>query len=364
MTRKERFERALRHEEVDRIPFWVKVFGQSYRMLQPKKWREMDELDLVDYLDLDHYAGCPAPAVCENERVTHTRERGETRMVERYETPDGTLTAAHGWDAGSASWHPVEFPIKSVEDIPAALQVFEGNECRHDEGLAERARERIRQVGDRGMVHCGMGISPLMQLIQHWLGPERTYFFLQDHPEEMEELIEAMHAERLRFLDALLVDCPADWIVSVENTSTTLLSPAIFERYCFRHLMDYGTRIREAGKHHLLHQCGKLYDLLPMIERLPAECIEAYTAPTLGDTTIADRNERAPSKAIIGGTQAPTWLRPVEDICAIIERDLRAAGSIRGVVLTSAGVMPPGCPIEKVREIRERAYAFTWDAVA
>lgn len=63
--------------------------------------------------------------------------------------------------------------------------------------------------------------------------------------------------------------------------------------------------------------------------------------------------------AIIGGTQAPTWLRPVDEICAIIERDLQDAGSMRGVVLTSAGVMPPGCPIEKVKEIRERMYAVT-----
>ncbi len=356
MTRKERFERALRHEEVDRIPFWVKVFGQSYRMLQPAKWREMPELDLADYLDLDHYAGCGAPARCENSRVTQTSERTDTHWTQRYDTPDGTLTAVHGWDASSASWHPVEFPIKSVEDIPAALQVFEGNQWSHDESLAERARERIRQVGDRGSVHCGMGISPLMQLIQHWLGPEPTYFFLQDHPAEMEELIGAMHAERLRFLDAILVDCPTEWVVSVENTSTTLLSPAIFERYCFPHLMDYGTRIQAAGKRHQLHQCGKLYDLLPMIDRLPAEAIEAYTAPTLGDTTIADRNERAPSMAIIGGTQACTWLLPVDEICAVIERDLKAAGSTRGVVLTCAGVMPPGCSIEKVKEIRERMY--------
>jgi uroporphyrinogen-III decarboxylase len=165
-----------------------------------------------------------------------------------------------------------------------------------------------------------------------------------------------MHAERLRFLEALLHDCPTEWITSVENTSTTLLSPTVFERWCFRHLMDYGTRIREAGKHHMLHQCGTLYDLLPMIDQLPAEAIEAYTAPTLGNTTIAHRNERARSMAVIGGTQAPTWLLPVEEICAIIERDIAEAGSIRGVVLTSAGVMPPGCPIEKVKAIREQMY--------
>jgi len=359
MTRKERFERALRHEDVDRLPFWVKVFGASYRQLQPSPWREMGELELVDYLDLDHCGGGPAPVATGNPRVLTRTERRNGHQVTTHVTPDGTLTAIDGFDEGSFSWHPVEFPIKSVEDIPAALHVFGGREHSHSPELAEKGRERIRQIGDRGIVHCGLGISPLMDLIQHWIGPENTYFLLADHPAEMEELIGAMHEDRLRYLRALLVDCPYDWIVSVENTSTTLLSPAVFERWCWRHLRDYGELIRAAGKHHELHQCGKLHDLLPMIDRLPAESIEAYTAPTLGDTTIADRNERAPSMAIIGGTQAPTWLRPVDEICAIIERDLREAGSMRGVILTSAGVMPPGCPIEKIKEIRERMYAVT-----
>jgi cellobiose phosphorylase len=75
----------------------------------------------------------------------------------------------------------------------------------------------------------------------------------------------------------------------VENTSTTLLSPAIFERYCWRHLNDYGRLIREHGKHHVLHMCGHLKALLPRIGELPAVAIEAFTRPPVGNTTLADR---------------------------------------------------------------------------
>ncbi len=37
MTRKERFERALRHGEVDRLLFRVKILGRWYVVLQPER---------------------------------------------------------------------------------------------------------------------------------------------------------------------------------------------------------------------------------------------------------------------------------------------------------------------------------------
>jgi hypothetical protein len=180
----------------------------------------------------------------------------------------------------------------------------------------------------------------------------------------MDSLIAAMHDERLRFLRCLLAACPYDHIVSVENTSTTLLSPAVFERYCWRHLMDYGRLVAEAGRTHVLHQCGKLRALLPRIEALPASAIEAYSSPPVGDTTLADRVERAPTTAIIGGTNATTWLMPAEAICESIEWSLVEAGTMAGVILTSAGVMPPACPIEKIQQVRERMKEMTPARVA
>jgi len=364
MTRKERFERALRQQEVDRLPFWVKIFGASYLHFQEQKYREMGELALADYLELDHMAGGGVPIARTNDRVeTHT-ETTDGRRVTREKTPDGTLTRADAFDEGSHSWHPVEFPIKTRADIQAARHIFEHNRFEVNRDALPRCQERLRAVGDRGIVMTGMGISPLMDLIQHRIGPQATYFFLADYPDEMEQLIAAMHEERLRYLRCMLAVCPYDYVVSVENTSTTLLSPAIFERYCWRHLRDYGRLIAEAGKTHVLHQCGKLHALLPRIDELPAAAIEAYSSSPVGDTSLADRVERAPHTAVIGGTNATTWLEPVDAICAEIEQALADAGSMAGVVLTSAGVMPPACGIEKIRQVRERMRALTPARVA
>jgi uroporphyrinogen-III decarboxylase len=190
-----------------------------------------------------------------------------------------------------------------------------------------------------------------MNLIQHLIGPENTHYFMADYPEEMDELIGIMHEERLRYLQCLLSNCPYDYIVSVENTSTTLLSPAIFEKYCWRHLDEYGRLIKEHKKEHVLHMCGHLKALLPRINELPALAIEAYTSPPVGNTTIADRARLCPDTAVIGGTNATLWLRPANEIGEEIEKSIAEAGTTRGLVLTSAGVMPPAATIEKIRQV-------------
>lgn len=364
MTPKERFERALRREEVDRLPFWVKIFSPGYLSHQAPQYAAMGELELADALDLDHMAAGPATVVrCEDGVSRQVTVEGGVRIVQ-YETPEGTLRGTDAFDPASQSWHPREFPIKGPEDLPAACRLFSHTRYETADELVARAQTRLDQVGDRGIVYTGMGISPLMDLIQHLAGPEQTYFLLADCPQEMDELIDAMHQDRLRFLRALLERCPMDYIVSVENTSTTLLSPEVFRRICLPQLAEYGRIITEAGKHHILHQCGHLKAILPEIDALPAVAIEAFTTPPVGNTTLKDRAELAPNKAVIGGTNATTWLKPAHTICEEMEASLKEAGGMDGVVMTSAGVMPPAASIEKIREVRQWAYSVTEDSLS
>ncbi len=358
MTRKERFEAGLRQEDVDRVPFWVKIFGPSYRDFHPR-YQGLSDLELADLLDLDHMAGGGSHVVPINNRVEDKQERHNGLLVREYRTPDGTLTSTDRFDEGSHSWHPSQFPIKTREDLRAARHLFAGARYEARDDLLANCRARLEAVGDRGITMVGMGISPLMNLIEHFIGPDKTYYFLHDYPDEMEELITLMHEDRVRYLWALLPDCPFDYVVSVENTSTTLLSPAVFERYCWRHLNDYGRLVVEHGKHHVLHMCGHLKALLPRINELPALTIEAYTAPPVGNTTVRDRLDLCPSVSIIGGTSATLWLKPVAEICRAIEESLAEAGTLRGLALTSAGEMPRLVPIEKIQQVRAFARGLT-----
>lgn len=106
------------------------------------------------------------------------------------------------------------------------------------------------------------------------------------------------------------------------------------------------------------HMCGLLKDLLPDIATLGAAGIEAFTAPTLGNTTFLDGRTACPELCLVGGTQATFWTRPAKDIIAKIDEALAPLRHHRGIVVTSAGVMPPMCEPETIREVCEWVKAY------
>jgi len=139
----------------------------------------------------------------------------------------------------------------------------------------------------------------------------------------------------------------------MENTSTTLISPDQYRRYCARHVGEYAGLTRAADRNLILHMCGHLKTLLPDLAQIPAHAFEAFTSPTLGNTSLLDGRSACPDKCLIGGTNAMLWTTTADEIIAKIEEDLAELPHQRGVVLTSAGVMPPLCKPETIKRVCE-----------
>lgn len=364
MKPRERLLRAIGKKEVDRIPFWVKIFTPSYLAFQPKKYSDMSEIELSEYLELDHLAYAGSPVVKENENFTFEIEEKNDEVIHRYKTKDGILQNVYKFDPESHSYHPVEYLIKDRNDLKIAFNIYTRSKFRVDEEKKREIEKKIAEVGDKGIVRISFGTTPLMVLLQKFIGIENTYYFLTDFKDEMEQLMELMHRENLEILKLILSNTSVDGVICVENTSTTLLSPQIFKKYCYPCLKEYGELIKNTDKFYELHMCGKLKNLLSIIDTLPADCIEAFSSPPVGDTTIKDGFDLCPSKAIIGGTCATIWLYDVESIILWIEEEIRKAGKIEGLVLTSAGVMPPAADIEKIKKVREQFKSFSLPGVA
>lgn len=327
--------------------------NDTWRLGQPQRIGSFSDLELMDFIHADgifHVPRATSPR-CPHLRVESSRN-GNTRTQVTH-TPDGGLVERWTLDPTTGSWHPTEFPVKTREDIGRLRWVYTGRVIEADPQQLSSARALVKEVGDRGITKVAWGTSPLMDLVQHVCGPIRVQYFLVDYPEEMDELIELMHAANLALVRQLAELTPADVIVSVENTSTTLIGPGQFERYCYRHLCDYGRAVVQAGKMHELHMCGHLGVLLEKIDSIPAAAIEAFTSPPLGNTRLLDGRTRAASKTLIGGTCVNVWLEPAEVIQAYILGELDACPDHRHIVLTTAGVAPPACPAEVFRAVGE-----------
>lgn len=352
MTSGARWRASVRCEPVDRLLFWPKLDG-AYAQHQSEPFRSMTISELHAWIGSDeHQGGMPCVRTMRSSTSVEITEADGLRTY-LYHTPAGDLKGVDRFDPVSFSWHPSEFPVKGERDIETLRLVFEDERDEFDERQYDATVAHMRNLGEDAFVATGLGISPLMYWIQHLAGIENGLLLLADYPSEVEALFDAMHRSMCRRAEIIAEKSPCRMVYSVENTSTTLISPAMFKRYCFGHLMDYGRIFSSAGKHHLLHMCGHLKLLLKDIAPLPASGIEAFTAPTVGNTTLLDGRTHLGDKVLIGGTNAYLWLEPAETIVATIEGYLDELPHHRGIVVTSGGVMPPACRPETIKQVAE-----------
>ncbi len=144
---------------------------------------------------------------------------------------------------------------------------------------------------------------------------------------------------------------PADLLYLTENTSTSLISPDQYRTLNYPHVLECAQIAADHGRLMVLHMCGLLKRLLPDLATLPVSAFEAFTSPSLADTTLLDGRSACPDTCLVGGTNAYLWTRPVERIIEQVEQDLDALPHHRGVVVTSAGVMPPLASPEKIKAV-------------
>jgi uroporphyrinogen-III decarboxylase len=137
-----------------------------------------------------------------------------------------------------------------------------------------------------------------------------------------------------------------------EDSSTTNISPAFFERYVVPDINAWGRVVHGAGKLLIHHACGHIRDLLPIMALTEADAIESITPPPTGNVGIGEaRALLGRTKALIGGLDPVRFLTlQGNDLDAYVEETLAAAGE-RGFILANSDSCPPGVEEEKFSRI-------------
>ena len=212
-------------------------------------------------------------------------------IVERTEQPDGTVVVTNKTPWGtlisaSRNGHPVKPSVETLDDLRVLRSVWEHMRYEEVPGHEESFRRVEALIGDRGIYLPTLDPSPVQQLIEVDMGAANFYYLLQDATEEMEALLGVMHERRKQEYEIVARRTPAEAVIPVENTSSTLTSPAIYERYSLPQIRDYCDIMHRRGKKVILHMCGLLRNLLPIIRRTGCDGYNATTPPTVGDTTF------------------------------------------------------------------------------
>ena len=329
MTSRERWLAALDFRPVDHLPFWPKIFP-GYTMAQAAAYRDMSIPALHAWFGTDEHAYLPDWLRPVRKRTSlEIVDEGDRRSI-RYSTPHGVLEGIDRFDAPSQSWHPVVFPVRTVEDVSLLTEFYADTRYEVDPERLEHVKATVQERGESLCSAGSIGESPLMYWLEYSAGVENGHFLLADHRADVEALFEAHHQVLLRRAELMAETCPVDVLYMIENTSTTLISPAQYRRYCYGHITAYGEIVRQAGRKLVLHMCGHLKALLPDLAMLPAVAFEAFTSPTLGNTTLLDGRTTCPDKCLVGGTNAILWTQPAHAIIAQIEADLAVCRTIVG----------------------------------
>jgi len=271
------------------------------------------------------------------------RQDGDHKIRE-WETPAGTLREVR---QGSRL---VEHKLKSREDLAAYRYLVEHTRYEPNPG---RYEEMLAFVGDGGMVAPHIGPSPVQRLVQMEAGVEGFAYLCADCPDEMDSLIDLMH-QRDRARYRIAADTPAEVCILVENTSTLLISPAVYRRWSRQQIRDYCALIHEREKTAIVHMCGHVKDLLPDIAATGLDGVDCLTPPPTGNTTRDDAWGAMGPELIVHAVLDPSaWIHQSPDaVTAAMDRVLTPGLKDKNFILCTAGDGLPDIPRE------------TWDVLA
>ncbi len=341
MNARKRLSTVYRGSLADRIP-WAPIVTKATLSTYPDRVQTEGTIAFTRAVGGDVLYRGTAHRI-EQPQVEIARHAERDTQVTEYQTPFGTLRQVYR--SGSL----VERQIKTLSDYEAFRFVYENQRFVLDE---DALREAEHQVGDAGIVTASIGPTPVQRLLQFELGVEGFAYHLADCQRELEGLMAVMHAKNLELYE-LVASSSAEFVMLYENTSTTMVSPAIYDCYSLEHVRGFVEAMHAQGKVAIVHMCGKVNRLLHLIRQTGLDAIDCLTPAPTGDVDFEEAFEILGDSVIIHGLLDPSeWThRPIEEIERNIQALLTPEILKRPFVFCTAADGLPGIPMEKFEAI-------------
>jgi len=321
MTPRENLLRIFRHE----MPEWIPLCGHMDPYNQPNRegmdpklaarlgtvrWHDESTVHFSRNLGLDIMDYCAPPISVAHRRVTLTSEQRGGDTVQVWHTPSGDLREVVRQCREDGTSYRVEHMVKSAADLPALAAVLEDAVITENPDAMDGIRRRRRLIGDDGILTCFLAGTPMGMMFRVYSGVETLAYLHADAPEALADLFAVMETHYLRQV-AIAARSEADALVSIDDTSTTAISPAMFEQYNMECTDGRASMCHEAGKLYFHHSCGLIRDLLPLYRRTAMDAVHAFTVPPTGNVTVAEGRrmlgDRITILAGVGQLAPATW---------------------------------------------------------
>lgn len=355
MTGKERLTAILRKQPKDRLS-WAPLVDMHTLLQLPGEMNKLDMLGFCRHLGADIFLldgwgtlhTFRSPELCWPDFLKQTESADPQNpdiRIQKWTAPQGELIGIFNRE------HPVKYSVDSIQAVRLYREMWEGATFRaHDDFASLTALKSL--IGDDGVVTRFWGPSTIPRLLEMDMGTENFYLLYFDYPDEMDALINLMHARELQAFEHIARG-PWESATLIENTSTFYISPDIYKKHNMPHQRDFVEAMHKVGKPAVLHMCGHVKGLLHLIKETGCDGIHALTPPPTGDTPWEDALDViGEDLVIIGALPAGTWLTgDVNEIGPMLDRlitpRLRAAHFILGVFADGITV-----PLERFEAIK------------
>lgn len=357
MSSKERILSAITGKEVDRIP-WSPFLAYYFDHL-PEEKRSCGETAYLQNMGADPLMRGCSPAYRAEWKGTEYHVRQENgKIYESYETKVGTLTEIRTYSQTANSWFLTTHAVQTEEDFKVLQYIFENIVVSEDHSTINGI---YHSLGDNGVLAPNVGVAcktPFQSLVERWCGTEALTYALYDFPETVEECLSVMRERDLETVRCS-VGADADVFNFFEDSSTTNISPAMFEKYTAPVINEWGQLLHKNGKLLMHHACGHLRALVPLIAKTEIDILESVSPPPTGNIDITEAAEQLPEHiALIGGIE-PLFFRncTMEELEARVKYLLDRLGKRRFVIANSDSC-PPDVAYEKFLLVSELVRSY------
>jgi len=313
LTPRENLMQVLKGES----PQWIPITGHCDPYNQPNKkgmdatlakvlvnvqWSDESTVAFSRYLGLDIADFCGSRIKERHRKVnTDSQKDAQGRVITSWQTPKGELRRIQQYSADTGMYYTVEHEVKERDDLARLACVFEDTEYYLTPEDRELHRVRRQLIGDDGIMLCAISGTPLGQMIRVHAGVETTAYLWADARKELHDLFKVMEEAHRRML-AMALTCENDAIVTVDDTSTTTISPDMFAEFCLGYTDRMADATHAADRFYYHHSCGLIRDLLPLYRQTKMDAVHAFTIPPIGNVTVAEgRKLLGPDITIIAG---------------------------------------------------------------
>lgn len=279
--------------------------------------------------------------------VEQTEEAGE--RLTRIRTSAGELTTR--WTLGSdGTWWQMEYPVKSVADLPAALELAQARTYVLEAPVLSAGADT---GNDRSVAAVEIPTRPYADLLYDMVGMGEGFMLLMESPPEIDAIL-AVLEEKLQSFIAELTALPATVLYSPDNLDAQFIPPSTFSRHLAPSYRRTTEQAHQAGKHLLVHAGGPVSGLLEPLAEAGVDGVEGVAPPPQSDVSLAAaRQLTGPRFTLWGGIPQDYVLatRSRQEFEATVIQAAQEAGDDSRIILGIADRVPVDVEWERLEAI-------------